>query len=61
MADKLKINSVLKSKHEQHDSYLEMTKLALDDKEEAEKELAMPKVAMSDIRELDVAAMKTDS
>ena len=62
-ADLLKVNSVLKSKHGQRDSHLEMAKLhiALDEKEEAKKELAMAKAAMSEITELEVAAMKMDS
>ena len=62
-ADLLKINSVLKSKHGQRNSHLEMAKLhiALDEKEEAKKELVKTKAAVSEISELEVAAMKMDS
>lgn len=58
--DLLKVNSVLKSKHTQRDSHLEMAKLyiQMDDKEEARKEMQAAKATMGEISELEARAME---
>ena len=51
----LKVNTVMKSKHGQRDSHMELAKLhmAMGDTDEAKKELALAKASMTDIAELE--------
>ena len=55
----LKVNSVMKSKHSQHDIHMELAKLymAMGDKVEAKKELELAKVSMTEISALEDVAM----